>query len=71
MLSIRKTLNIILVCFDGKKQPFMKNRRVSTARVIKKFQKNQKLIFFFDDAIQLLLSSALQFKFKCAYEGVS
>ena len=47
MLSIRKTLNIILMCFDGKKQPFMKNRRVSTARVIKKFQKNQKLIFFF------------------------
>ena len=42
-----KTLNIILMCFDGKKQPFEKYTRESTAVVItKKCRKNQKFISF-------------------------
>ena len=37
MLSMSlKTLNIILMCFDGKKQPFEKKTRESTATVITK-----------------------------------
>ena len=37
MLSISlKTLNIILTCFDRKKQPFEKKTRENTAIVIKK-----------------------------------
>ena len=48
MLSMSlKSLNIILMCFDGKKQPFEKYTRESTAVVItKKCRKNRKLISF-------------------------
>ena len=42
-----KTLNIILMCFDGKKQPFEKYARESTAIVTtKKCRKNQKSTSF-------------------------
>ena len=48
MLSMTlKTLNIILMCFDGKKQPPEKNTRESSAIVVKrKCRQNQKLISF-------------------------
>ena len=61
MLSMSlKTLNIILMCFDGKKQPFEQNRRESTAIVItKKMLKELKIDFFWtDDEVQFLLSLA-------------
>ena len=47
-----------------------KNTRESTATLTTKCRENQKFISF-GQIMQHLLSSALQFKYKCQYEGVN
>ena len=67
MIWSEHTFLSTVMCFWWKKQPFEKNTRESAAIVIAKKYRRIKIEFFWtDDEIQLLFTSALQFK--CWYE---
>ena len=65
MLSMSKTLNIILICLDGEKTTIWEKCKSKCSYSNNKNVKRIKNVFLFDDEIQSLLPSVLQFKLKC------